>query len=258
MKYVQKMKLVPYDTVAPVVNYVTRLDQEMSKILESKIANGQKLALYQQALLQYKNVYNPDEIIGSNFLQKVMKDFKNEKNVVDSDVKVKLEKIEADQLNSNIKQEKSMAGLLENNNKLQLDLLTLKNTNEQEFRNLNNTLNPTGNDTFLNRTMFKPGNLFPEANQTNDNTLDNSYAFEEDFVDDKMNDAFDKTNPSETRASKKEYENLRKKAIANNTIVMKHNSAIKPKKLQTPLYTPVHSQYSNINDRNNKTITEHL
>ena len=41
------MKLVPYDTVAPVVNYVTRLDQEMSKILESKIANDQKLALYQ-------------------------------------------------------------------------------------------------------------------------------------------------------------------------------------------------------------------
>jgi hypothetical protein len=62
-----KLMIVPYGNYdSSLKTFINRLDEQMNVILEKKIPVDEKIKLYNNVLLQFKNNFDSDEVTGSN------------------------------------------------------------------------------------------------------------------------------------------------------------------------------------------------
>ena len=104
--------VVPYTSnyETPLKQYLTDLDKEMSEILQLNIPGDEKLKLYNNLLVKYREYYDVNELTDqvqvknmTNLMEKVKDEIKQENKELDNTIKeqyqninIKLEKFEED------------------------------------------------------------------------------------------------------------------------------------------------------------------
>ena len=121
LKYSKKMKTGPFVYKTPLQEYINDLDEEMAKVLNSKIPTEDKMALYLNLLAKYKQKYDITKL--------------NDNEIIISEVKASTEnntKLIINEIKNEIKKEID-------EEKINNESLTEINNQLKEIKELNNT-----------------------------------------------------------------------------------------------------------------------
>ena len=219
MKNAQKLMVVPYNYLyeTPLKQYITNLDNEMSNILNENIPIDQKMKLYNNILIKYKENYDPDVLEDNNQLKTInnlIAEVKQENKEIDDEIKdqynnlnIKLEKIsEVEKVKKEKNIKKKTKESLNKSIKIAKTILTNKEKENEPKRKLQAKRRiKNDNNISLPHKKNKLNEIVPEKN-------DSIMEIQDNDDDDKLNTAMNKTNPLQTRAAALEYNTAKMKS----------------------------------------------